>query len=345
MPWRAGLQFSRFYHEADMKTLRRFALVILGLGLVFMSACAPDTSKEVYYMIAANVQLPYWQTAANGFNKAAAQYNVTAKVVGPTSYDPLGELDALQQAIRNKPAGILISVADVATLQRSIDTAVQSGIPVITMDSDAGISRRLYFIGTNNVEAGRLGGGRLVDKLNGKGNVVFLTIPGQPNLEERLSGFKQVLSTAPGIKIAEIVDIKGDAATAFDKAQQIVARTGPQKVDAVVCLEAVAGKPVADAIKRANAHDREVLAWDADPGTLSAISDGTIDATIAQKPYTMGYFGLRLLHQVSHAPPDQLNKDFRTDFYSPVPVFVDTGSTLVDRGNVDLYLSATAANK
>jgi ribose transport system substrate-binding protein len=328
-----------------MKTLRQFALVILALALVFASACAPDTSKEVYYMIAANVHLPYWQTAANGFNKAAAQYKVTAKVVGPASYDPVGELDALQQAIRSKPSGILISVADVDTLQRTIDTAVQQGIPVITMDSDAAISRRLYFIGTNNAEAGRLGGGRLLDKLNGKGNVVFFTIPGQPNLEERLSGFKQVLNTQPGIKIAEIVDIKGDAATAFDKAQQALARTGPQKVDAIVCLEAVAGKPVADAIKRANAHDREVIAWDADPGTLAAISDGTIDATIAQKPYTMGFFGLRLLHQVFNAPPEQLNKDFRTDFYSPVPVFVDTGSTLVDKGNVDLFLSATAASK
>lgn len=328
-----------------MTTLRRIALVVLGLALAFMSACAPDTSKEVYYMIAANVKLPYWQTAANGFNKAAAQYHVTAQVVGPASYDPVGELDALQQAIRSKPSGILISVADVDTLQRTIDTAVQEGIPVITMDSDAAISRRLYFIGTNNVEAGRLGGGRLLDKLNGKGNVAFFTIPGQPNLEERLSGFKQVLGTQPGIKISTIVDIKGDAATAFDKAQQLVALTGAQKIDAIVCLEAVSGKPVSDAIKRANAHDREVIAWDADPGTLDAIRDGTIDATIAQKPYTMGFFGLRLLHQVAQAPPDQLNKDFRSDFYSPVPVFVDTGSTLVDRSNVDLFLSATAANK
>jgi ribose transport system substrate-binding protein len=328
-----------------MKTLRRIALVTTGLALVFASACAPDTSKEVYYMIAANVQLPYWQTAANGFNKAAGQYKVTAKVVGPSSYDPLGELDALQQAIRAKPSGILISVSDVATLQRSIDTAVQQGIPVITMDSDAGISRRLYFVGTNNAEAGRLGGGRLLDKLNGKGNVVFFTIPGQPNLEERLSGFKQALTTQPGIKIAEIVDIKGDAGIALDKAQQVLARTGAQKVDAIVCLEAVSGKPVAEAIKRANAHDREIIAWDADPGTLDAIKDGTIDATIAQKPYTMGYFGLTLLYQVFHAPPEQLNKDFRADFYSPYPVFVDTGSTLVDRSNVDLYLSATAASK
>ena len=325
-----------------MTTTRQIAWATVGVALAFMFGCNSDSNSQVYYMIAANVQLPYWQTAANGFNKAAAQYQVTAKVVGPTTYDPLGELDALQQAVRANPKGILISVSDVGTLQREMDVAVQNGIPLITMDSDAPATRRIYFIGTNNVEAGHLGGSRLIEKLQ-KGNVAFFTIPGQPNLEDRLRGFKEVMSTQPGLKTAEIVDIKGDAATAFDKAQQLVAGTGAKKIDVFVCLEAVSGKPVADALKRAGVHDREVIAWDADPATLDAIKDGTIDATIAQKPYTMGYFGLRMLYNVSHNTPDQLNKDFRSDFYSPFPVFIDTGTTLVDRGNVGLYLSATAA--
>jgi ribose transport system substrate-binding protein len=328
-----------------MKTMQHIALAMLTLALVSTSGCNTDSNKDVYYMIAANVSLPYWQTAATGFNKAAAQYKVAAKVVGPQNYDPLAELDALQQAVRAKPAGILISVADVSVLEREIDSAIQEGIPIITMDSDAFVSRRLYFIGTNNLEAGRLGGSRLVEKLGDKGNVVFFTIPGQPNTEERLRGFKEVLRSHPGIKIVDIVDIKGDARTAFDKAQPLLALTGPQKIDAFVCLEAVSGKPVSDAIKRANVRDRVLIAWDADQGTLDGIKDGIIEATIAQKPYTMGYFGMKLLYDVFHAPPPQLNKDFRTDFFSPYPVFVDTGTTLVDKSNVDLYLSAAAVSK
>jgi ribose transport system substrate-binding protein len=325
--------------------MKQIALTILALAVAFTSGCNTEPKSDVYYMVATNLKLPYWQTAANGFNKAAAQYKVTARVVGPSSYDPLSELDALQQAVRAKPSGILISVADVSILENEINNAARAGIPVITMDSDAVISRRLYFIGTNNLDAGRLGGNRLLEKLGSKGNVVVFTIPGQPNLEERLRGFREVLSIQPGIKITDIVDIKGDASTAFDKAQHYLTMTGLQKIDAFVCLEAVSGKPVADAIKRANLHDRELIAWDADPATLDAIKDGTIDATIAQKPYTMGYFGLKLLYEVFHAPPPQLNKDFRLDFYSPYPVFIDTGTTLVDRSNVDLYLSSTAANR
>src|SRR5947199_259744 len=93
--------------------------------------------------------------------KAGEMAKLEPKVVGPESYDPLAELDALQQAIQAKPAGILISVADASIIQRPIDLAVQKGIPVIAVDSDAFISRRLYFIGTNNLEAGHLGGSRL----------------------------------------------------------------------------------------------------------------------------------------------------------------------------------------
>lgn len=325
-----------------MKTKRQIALATAAVALAFVFGCSSDSKQEVYYMIAANVQLPYWQTAANGFKKAVSQYQVTGKVVGPNSYDPVGELDALQQAVRTKPAGILISVSDADTLQREIDNAVHAGIPVITMDSDAAVSHRLYFIGTNNVDAGRQVGSRLIDKMS-KGNVAVFTIPGQPNLEERLRGLKEVIGTQAGLKITEIVDMKGDKNIAFDKAQQMMAETGGKKIDAFVCLEAVAGKPVADVVHRANAKDREIIAWDADPATLDAIKDGTIDATLAQKPYTMGYFGLRMLYNVFHKPPEQLNKDFRSDFYSQFPVFIDTGTTLVDRGNVDLYLSATAA--
>jgi len=325
-----------------MKTTKQIVLATAATALAFMFVCNSDSKQDVYYMIAANVQLPYWQTAANGFKRAAAQYKVTARVEGPNTYDPVGELDSLQKAIIAKPAGILISVADASVLERELDRAVQNGIPVITMDSDAPVTRRLYFIGTNNVEAGRLGGSRLIEKLT-KGNIAVFTMPGQPNLEDRLRGLKEVLGTQPGLKITDIIDIKGDKNTAFDKAQALVAQSGAKKIDAFVCLEAISGKPVADAVERANSKDREIIAWDADPATLDAIKNGAIDATIAQKPYTMGYFGMKLLNEVHNQPPQQLNKDFRSDFYSPYPVFIDTGTTLVDKGNVDLYLSATAA--
>jgi len=325
-----------------MKAIKSVALAMLALGILSTSGCDRHSNKEVFYLIATNVNLPYWQTAVAGFNKAAAQYKVTAKVVGPDTYDPAAEKDELHKAIAAKPAGILISVADIAILQPEIDAAVSAGIPVITMDSDAAGSHRLYFIGTNNLEAGRLGGKRVIEKLGGKGNVVFFTLSGQPNTEERLKGFKDVFATRPEIKIADVVDMKGDARNAFDKAQEMMAETGAKKIDAFICLEASAGKQVAAVLKRSNATDRLLVAWDVDQDTLDGIKSGLIDSTIAQKPFTMGYVGLKALDEVFHAPPRQLGKDYSADSFAPYPTFVDTGTSLVDKSNVDLYIASQA---
>ena len=325
-----------------MKTMKNGALFLLSLSVLFTFGCQRHSNKEVYYLIAANQSLTYWQTAAAGFNKAAAQFKVTARVVGPDGYDAQAELAELQKAIAAKPSGILISVSDVSVIQPGIDAAVAAGIPVITLDSDAAGSHRLFFIGTNNLAAGQMGGKRVIEKLGGKGNVVFFTFSGQPNLEERLKGFKDVFASRPDIKIVDVVDIKGDARAAFDKTQEFLALTGPKKIDAFVCLESASGKMVSDALKRAGGG-RELVAWDVNQDTLDGIKGGTIDATIAQKPFTMGYQGLKQLDEVFHAPPKQLGKDYSADAFAPYPVFVDTGTSLVDQSNVDLYIASAAS--
>lgn len=325
-----------------MKSVKQAGIALLALGIALITGCERHSTKEVYYLVTANAALPYWQTAASGFNHAAAQYKVTAKVVGPEGYDPQAELAELNKAIAAKPAGILISVADAAVLQPQIDAAISQGIPVITVDSDAAGSRRLYFIGTNNEQAGELGGKRLIEKMNGKGNLLVFTIAGQPNIEDRLKGVKTALAAKPEIKIVDVIDIKNDARTAFDKAQEVLPETGAKKIDAFICLESASGKMVSDAIKRSNATDRVLVAFDVNQDTLDGIKGGTIDSTIAQKPYTMGYVGLKALDEIFHNPPKQLNKDYSVDSFSPYPLFVDTGTSLVDKNNVDLYLASAA---
>ena len=326
-----------------MKRIKKLVLVMLALVVAFTSGCGGRHSKnEVYYLISANLALPYWQTAAAGFKQAAAQYEVKARVVGPDGYDAQAELAELHKAIAVHPSGILISVADASVLQPEIDAAVSAGIPVITMDSDAVGSRRLYFIGTNNLEAGRLGGQRVIEKLGGRGNVVFFTIAGQPNMEERLKGFKDIFLSRPAIKIVDVVDIKGDVSTVFDKTREFMNLTGAKKIDAFVCLDSASGKVVADAMNRSKVTDRLLVAWDVNQDTLDGIKAGTIDATIVQKPFTMAYVGLKGLDEVFHSPPKQLNKDYSTDSFSPYPVFVDTGTSLVDKTNVDLYIASAA---
>ena len=168
------------------------------LGLVFLlgsllSCGSGHDSDEYFVLVAANLQVPYWQTAGAGFSRAAAQMKVRTDYLGPNTYDPKAEREALDRAVQQKATGILLAVTDPALLKDGIDKAIAAGIPVITVDSDAPASQRLFFIGTNNYQVGLTGGQRLAQELKGKGNVVVFTMPDQRNMQDRLRGYHDAL--------------------------------------------------------------------------------------------------------------------------------------------------------
>ena len=262
---------------------------------------------------------------------------------GPTTFNPQAEVDEFRAVVAMKPAGILVSVASSTLMAPEIDAAIAAGIPVITMDSDSPESKRLYFIGTDNLKAGQLGGHRVAAQLNGKGNVVFISNPGQPNLDERLKGYKDVFSAYPGIKVVEVFDMRGDSGTAMDKATEYLARTGANRVDAIVCLESSSGKDVGEVFKRINTKDRLLVTMDVAVGTLLLVKDGIIDSTISQRPYTMGSVGLKALDEIRHYPVKPLSADYVLDPFSPFPATIDTGVSLVDKTNVDPLLERVRA--
>jgi ribose transport system substrate-binding protein len=209
---------------------------------------------------------------------------------------------------------------------------------VLTIDTDSPNSLRLFFVGTNNYQAGIQGGQVAAKALNGKGNVVVFTMPNQVNLEERLNGYRSVFDKYPGIKIVRVVDIKGDPRIVFDQTQAIVDKKEP--IDGFLCLEAQGGKEVATVLSNSNVKGKVIVAMDTDEKTLDWIQKGMIEATIAQKPYTMGYVGLKLVDDYHHSKTDIAKMASSKGPMSPLPAFVDTGATLVDKSNVDQVIQA-----
>ena len=319
---------------------RKCTVAFAALGVAFSLSCgAAHDSDEYYVLVSANLQVPYWKAAGAGFNHAATDFKVRADFTGPQTFDPKAKRDAFDQAVQKKATGILLDVTDAGLLKDSIDKAIAAGIPVITVDSDAPASKRLFFIGTNNYAAGVTGGQRLAQELKNKGNVVVFTNPDQPNMQERLAGYKAALARSPDIKITRVVDIQGDPRIAFDTATERVGKER-DKVDGFVCLEAQSGKEVAGVLNSYHVTGKTIMAMDTDPETLDWIQKGLIAATIAQKPYTMAFVGMQMLDNLYHHKPSSLDKDWSKDSYSPIPTFVDTGSALIDKSNVAAFVQA-----
>jgi ribose transport system substrate-binding protein len=317
------------------------AAAALTLPLVNCGGSAHDPS-EVFYLVTANAKIPYWRAAAAGLAQAAAEYQVRYDTVGPDNYDPQAELQEFRNLRQKKPTGILVSAADPVLMKPEIDAAIAQGIPVMTVDADSPASKRLTFIGTDNYEAGRRGGALLVRLLNGKGDVIMYTMPEQANLQDRLHGYEEVLKSHPGVKIVDTINMKGDPRIAFDRTMDLVDKKRP--VDAFVCLEALSCPEIADVLDREKVTGKVVIAMDTDPRTLEWIQKGVIAATLAQRPYTMAYFGLKMLDLVHHQKLPSLLVNWAQDSRSPIPGFVDTGATLVDKSNIASFVKANPAS-
>ena len=322
----------------------RFSVSLLCSVLILSYGCARSQdsgqqrgSSAQYFLISVNIQVPYWQTAGAGFMKAASELQVKAELVGPSNYDPKAEEQEFSRVVKLKPAGILVSPADPELMKPDIDAAIAAGIPVMTIDADSPSSKRLSFIGTDNYEAGRVGGEFLGLALKGKGNVAFFTLPGQTNLEGRFRGYMEILAGYPHITVQSVVDIKGDSRIAFDEAKKMI-DSQKSTVDAFVCLEAIACKAVAEALSGGHASIRLVIAMDTDPETLDWIRKGRIQATIAQRPFTMGFVGLKMLDELNRSHLGSLDRAWAKDPFAPFPGFVDTGVIWIDKQNVDALI-------
>jgi ABC-type sugar transport system substrate-binding protein len=65
------------------------------LSLVALSGGgSAHSADEKYFLITANIQVPYCQTAKAGFSQAASELKVRSEVAGPESYDPRAEQQA-----------------------------------------------------------------------------------------------------------------------------------------------------------------------------------------------------------------------------------------------------------
>jgi ribose transport system substrate-binding protein len=319
----------------------KFPLLVVACATLCVS-CGQSSRNERYFFIASHTSLPYWQEAKTGFLAAGREMRVTTEFTGSATYSPAQELKAFESAAATDPSGILVSPAQAGVFQSAINRAIQDGIPVICVDSDSPGSRRILFIGTNNYEAGLTSGKLIANLMHERGRIVVITIPGQLNLDERLRGVQDALKPYSYMSVYEIANDQGLPQQADQEISSLLQKS--MEVDGILCLEASGGPGAARAVDRYGDGGKiPVVAMDANPETLDWISKGVITATVAQKPYTMAFYGLRLLYDLRHDTVHEFKADWQKAPVSPLPSVVDTGTEVINAGNVDDYRNALAA--
>src|SRR6266478_3125453 len=133
--------------DHSMKNVSKFAMWLLVFAAAALAGCEESyhEKEERYVLIAAYVNLPYWQEADAGLRDVTKEMGLGVKgeIDGPTSYDPKAEVDAFQKAVSSHPAGILVSVASPEMFQAPIAAAsalhrvdMTGKIAIVSFDKD-----------------------------------------------------------------------------------------------------------------------------------------------------------------------------------------------------------------
>ena len=340
--------FIRFLTTTRAKRMERVINVILSVVVVLLLIFRPwgsvpqssaelhgsAKSNEEYVFLGVSVGNPYWVDARLGLEDKAKMLGVKSEIRGPTGNDPNQQVKEFEQLLARKPAGILIAPASDA-LRPVIDRAVDEGIPVICIDTDDPKSKRYTYIGTDNYNAGSQTGRMLARAIGGKGEVALLTVPGQSNHEDRAHGCRDVLAGYPEITIVKIGNDLALSAEA-EKVARSILQAYPD-LAGFGCTDAAGGEGCAVAVREAGKIGKvKIVAMDRNETTLDYIDQGIIDASIAQRTYTMAYLGMELLYDLNHNNI-QLVANWKEAGIVPLPRTIDTGTIVIDKSNVKSF--------
>jgi ribose transport system substrate-binding protein len=215
--------------------------------------------------------------------------NVTVNIQGPTQFDPTLQNPIIESVTASKPDAIMIAPDDVTASQTPIDQAMNAGIKVVlvdtTLNDPAGAVSQ---ISSDNLAGGADAFAAVKQLVPGGGQVfVVNTKPGISTTDQRTSGFEAAAKADPKFTY---VGVQYDQDTASLAAQVTLAAL--QKNPGIVAIFATnlfSAEGAATGIRQAGKSGKvKIVGFDAEPDEITALQQGTVQALIAQSPYTIG---------------------------------------------------------
>jgi ribose transport system substrate-binding protein len=297
--------------------------------------------QQTYYMVSFLAGISFWKDAYRGMQDAAEWLGVEAIYQGEEEYDVTGEVRVLEEVIGTEPDGIVVTVIQADALQPTIDSAIDSGLPVITFDSDSPLSKRYSFLGTGNYSAGVMAA-RYIGPLAAGGQAAVVTVPTQNNLAQRTQGFiDTIMAEYPDVVTGNsfIVDNQNTSEQAASGLSALLqAEPG---IKGVFSSNAQAAIGAASALREAGmTSDVAHIGFDFDAGTLDLIDSGELGATLAQGTWQMGFWGLTYAYMVRNGFIKSVD-DWQAAGISPLPPNVDTGVVVINQSNSQFWRPLT----
>ena len=180
--------------------------------LVLLASCTTNTGPANSGTTGGNLRLAFvtnntsdfWTIARKGTEKADNELNdVTVEFRIPSDGTAAEQKRLLDDLLARGVEGIAVSPVDPDNQTQAINETAKRTL-VVTQDSDAPNSDRAFYVGTDNVAAGRVAGGLIKEALPQGGKIMlFVGKLDARNAQERSQGIRETLQ---GSNI-EILDV------------------------------------------------------------------------------------------------------------------------------------------
>jgi ABC-type sugar transport system substrate-binding protein len=175
-----------------------------------------------------------------------------------TTMDPGTQVQKFNQAVAQRPDLIVVAVLDTQAMVVPIQRAQQADVPVLVVDGrpDPSVADEVMSVLSDNVALGEFAAQNLIEGLRAQGresgNVIVLT--GTASMlvtQDRMEGFRDVMSTAPEFTVIEEEDANWDPQLSGQIAQQLLAKHGCEGVQAAYGMADYMALPIVQAAEQA----------------------------------------------------------------------------------------------
>lgn len=264
------------------------------------ASAAPSSSglsaadKVRIAFIAGQIGITFYTGVECGAKAAAKEFNVDLNWTGSHNWDINETRPLVDAAKATSPQGWVISPTDPDALVADIKGFMDAGQPVVTIDAPMNQPVELQNIQSNHYEGGKTAAEAMLKLTGGKGSYLVLHMqPGLPDIGGRADGFRDAM-VAAGAKVLDYVYPGTDQAKAADAVGAAI--TANPDLAGVYATHETAANGAASAIKAADKTGKiKLVAFDSAPNQIADLKAGVYDALIAQAPFNMGYYSVKLV--------------------------------------------------
>jgi len=312
--------------------VKLFLQLGLAVAVTALAAYGKESDDKTYTIavIPKGTTHEYWQSIHAGAAKAQqelAAQGVPVKIIwkGPFREDDRDQqIQVVENFISRRVSGMVLAPLDSQALVNPVASAVQSGIPVLVMDSGLKSDKYISFVATDNFKGGQLAGEYMAQLLHGQGNVILLRYAvGSSSTEEREKGFLDAIAKVPGLKVISADQYAGvTVETAYQASQNLLNRFG-NEVNGIFCVNEPSTIAMTKALRDIGKAGGKVKMIGFDSGSKSVLDlkNGDVQALAVQNPLLMGYLAVTTM--VKHLQG------------AKVEARIDTGVVLVTPENME----------